>query len=70
MGSKLKQARQLRGFSYQQLEEKTGISVEDLRQIERGGIKPDADTIKRLAGALNVRECSLKVYFGDVETVH
>ncbi|MCP9234763.1 helix-turn-helix domain-containing protein [Lewinella sp. JB7] len=51
-GLKVKQLRQQRGFSFDQLSKQTGISLSYLNEIEKGKKFPKADKVDNLAAAL------------------
>ena len=51
---KVRDMRQLRGISQEQLALKAGINVSFLGQIERGTKKPTIDTIDKLLEALDI----------------
>lgn len=53
-GLKLKEIRTAKGISYQELREKTGLSLSYLSEIENGKKYPKGDKILVLADALNV----------------
>lgn len=53
LGARLQTARQVAGFTQQQLCQKSGLSYSTLAKIERGAIKsPSIFTIQQIAGAL------------------
>jgi len=58
-GLKLRQLRQLRELSFQQLSKLTGISVSYLNEIERGKKSPKKDKLHDLAKALDVEVATL-----------
>ena len=51
-GLKVKQLRQQRGFSFDQLSKQTGISLSYLNEIEKGKKFPKRDKVQQLASAL------------------
>ena len=51
-GLKVKQLRQQRGFSFDQLSKQTGISLSYLNEIEKGKKFPKRDKVQQLAAAL------------------
>lgn len=53
-GIRIREYRQMRGLSQEQLALKANINVSFLGQIERGGKKPTIDTIDKLLAALDV----------------
>lgn len=53
-GLKLKEIRNEKGVSYQELREKTGLSLSYLSEIENGKKYPKGDKIMAIANALNV----------------
>ncbi len=58
-GLKLRQLRQLRELSFQQLSKLTGISVSYLNEIERGKKSPKKEKLRELASALDVEVATL-----------
>ncbi len=58
-GLKVKQARLERGMSFQELANRTGMSVSYLNEIEKGKKYPKADKIRLLAEALGIPEAAL-----------
>lgn len=58
-GLKLRQLRQLRELSFQQLAKLTGMSVSYLNEIERGKKSPKKDKLQDLATALDVEVATL-----------
>ena len=58
-GLKLRQLRQLRELSFQQLSKLTGISVSYLNEIERGKKSPKKEKLRELATALDVEVTTL-----------
>ncbi|MFK8056242.1 MAG: helix-turn-helix domain-containing protein [Saprospiraceae bacterium] len=59
-GLKLRQLRQRRELSFQQLSKLTGISVSYLNEIERGKKSPKKDKLKDLAATLDVEVATLE----------
>lgn len=53
-GQKIRQLREERGYSLQDLAQKAGVSVSYLSEIERGAKKPSLKTLERIAAALNI----------------
>lgn len=53
MGRMLCEARVQRGYTQQQLSERSGVTQADISRIERGVLSPTASTIMRLAEALD-----------------
>ncbi|GFN22469.1 transcriptional regulator [Thermanaeromonas sp. C210] len=53
-GPKIRQLREERGYSLQDLARRAELSVSYLSEIERGTKKPSLKTLERIAGALNV----------------
>jgi len=50
----IKELRQRRGFSQEELAEKSGLSIRTIQRIENGETEPRGDSLKRLSGALGV----------------
>ena len=59
-GERIRQIRNLRGISQEQLALKAQVNVSFLGQIERGNKKPTIDTIDKLLNALDI---SFKDFF-------
>lgn len=55
MGRRLKQLREARDLSRQELAERAGISREYMRRLEAGHQDPTIGTLQRLAKALGVK---------------
>lgn len=53
IGPKIKELRQQKGLSLQQLAQRSGVSAAAIHKIERGGMVPTITTLMKLAGALN-----------------
>jgi transcriptional regulator with XRE-family HTH domain len=53
IGPKLRELRQQRGLSLQQLGERADVSAAAIHKIERSGMVPTITTLLKLAGALN-----------------
>jgi DNA-binding XRE family transcriptional regulator len=51
---KLKSAREVKGFTQSQLAERAGLSLDGIRALEQGLRRPSADTVRRLAVALQI----------------
>jgi transcriptional regulator with XRE-family HTH domain len=51
---KIKELRNRKGFSQEELSEKTGISLQTIQRIENGEEEPRGDSLKRLATVLEV----------------
>ena len=54
-GEKLKQVREMKGYSRDELAEKTGINTSTIYRIEIGKTKPHGITLRTLAKALGVK---------------
>jgi len=54
LGLKVRQLRQAKGWSFEDLHRQSGISVSYLNEIEKGKKYPQEDTLSRLADALSV----------------
>ncbi len=53
IGPKVRQLRQQKNLSLQQLAERSGVSAAAIHKIERNGMVPTIATLMKLAGALN-----------------
>lgn len=53
-GRKIRELRDERGYSLQDLAQKAGVSVSYLSEIERGTKKPSLKTLEKIATALNI----------------
>jgi len=51
---KLKSAREAKSFTQSQLAERAGLSLDGVRALEQGLRRPSADTVRRLAIALQI----------------
>ena len=51
---KIKELRIEKGFSQEELAEKTGLSLRTVQRIENGATFPRGDSLKRIASALNI----------------
>ncbi|MBB2147112.1 DUF4870 domain-containing protein [Pedobacter sp. LMG 31464] len=54
LAKKIKQLRANKGFSQEELAERTQLSLRTIQRIEGGETEPRGDTLKRLANALDV----------------
>ncbi|NPA37841.1 MAG: helix-turn-helix domain-containing protein [Chlorobi bacterium] len=54
LSEKIKMLRKRKGFSQEELSEESGLSLRTIQRIENGETDPRGDTLKRLAGALDV----------------
>src|SRR6056297_3308430 len=54
LASKVKKLRKRKGYSQEYLAEKSGVSLRTVQRIEKGENSPRGDTLKRLAGSLDV----------------
>jgi transcriptional regulator with XRE-family HTH domain len=54
LGLELRRIREERGFTVEELAEKSGISATTVRVVERGARNPRGDTIARLAKPLGL----------------
>lgn len=54
LGQRLTEARKAKGLSQESLAEEAGISLRNLQRIENEGTNPHGDTLKRLAGVLDI----------------
>jgi transcriptional regulator with XRE-family HTH domain len=53
IGPKIRELRQQKGLSLQQLAQRSGVSAAAIHKIERNGMVPTITTLMKLAGALN-----------------
>lgn len=54
LAQRIKELRNRKGFSQEELSEKTGLSLRTVQRIENGETEPRGDSLKRLAMAFNV----------------
>ncbi|HEX3009897.1 MAG TPA: helix-turn-helix domain-containing protein [Bacteroidales bacterium] len=54
LARKIKELRNRKGFSQEELAEKAGLSLRTVQRIENGETEPRGDSLKRLASAFNV----------------
>lgn len=54
LAQRIKTLRNRKGFSQEELSEKTGLSLRTIQRIENGETEPRGDSLKRLAFAFNV----------------
>jgi transcriptional regulator with XRE-family HTH domain len=54
LAKKIKELRNRKGFSQEELSEKSGLSLRTIQRIENGETEPRGDSLKRLALAFNV----------------
>ncbi|MCS6929192.1 MAG: helix-turn-helix domain-containing protein [Saprospiraceae bacterium] len=54
LGLKVRQLRQMRGWNFEEMSRRTGISPSYLNEIEKGKKYPQVDTLEKLAVALDV----------------
>lgn len=54
LARKIKELRNRKGFSQEELSEKSGLSLRTIQRIENGETEPRGDSLKRLASAFNV----------------
>ncbi len=55
LGSRLRRARQHRGWTQDQLAAESGVGIATIRRAEGGQFEPRQETARRLATALRVR---------------
>lgn len=60
LGAKVRERRDLRGLTQQELADKSGLSKVTIGQIERGNAEPSIGTLGKIAQAL---ECELELDF-------
>lgn len=60
LGNIVKERRDLRGLTQQELADKAGLSKVTIGQIERGNAEPSTGTLSKIAQAL---DCSIEVNF-------
>ncbi|HTS79063.1 MAG TPA: helix-turn-helix transcriptional regulator [Myxococcaceae bacterium] len=63
-GSHVRILRHARGLTQEALAERSELSVDAVRRIERGGFSPSLDTVNKLATGLDV---SLRTLFQDFD---
>ena len=63
LGLKVRQFRQERGWNFEEMSKRTGISVSYLNEIEKGKKYPQPENIQKLAGALGL---DLSLYRANV----
>ena len=54
LGKQIKELRNKQGLSQELLAENSGLSLRTIQRIENGETEPRGDTLKRLAGTLNI----------------
>tara|TARA_R110000744_G_scaffold335114_2_gene440462 strand:+ start:240 stop:845 length:606 start_codon:yes stop_codon:yes gene_type:complete len=54
LAQKVKALRNRKGFSQEELSDKTGLSLRTIQRIEKGETEPRGDSLKRLASTFNV----------------
>lgn len=54
LAKKVKELRTRKGFSQEELSEKSGLSLRTIQRIENGETEPRGDSLKRLASTFNV----------------
>ena len=54
LGNNLIYQRKLKGYTQQELSEKTQVTVRTIQRIEKGEVNPHLQTVKLLAGALDI----------------
>lgn len=54
LAKKIKELRNRKGFSQEELSEKSGLSLRTIQRIENGETEPRGDSLKRLAATFNV----------------
>lgn len=54
LANRIKELRTRRGFSQEELSERTGLSLRTIQRIENGETEPRGDSLKRLAHAFDV----------------
>jgi transcriptional regulator with XRE-family HTH domain len=59
IGENLKRARFRAGLTQQELADKAGTTQTTVARIERDAVEPEVTTIRKLAGALDVRIADL-----------
>lgn len=66
LGSRIRELRQVRNYRILDLAQMTGLTSSMISQVERGGISPSIDTLKKIANVLNV---SVGYFFEDEEEI-
>jgi len=69
LGKKIKEFRQLKGFTQESFAEALGISVTAMSKIETGMNFPSADTIEKITKALNVTSSELFTFKENLNTI-
>ena len=54
LAQRIKELRNRKGFSQEELSERTGLSLRTVQRIENGETEPRSDSLKRLAMAFDV----------------
>lgn len=68
IGDKIKHLRKLRGFTQEQLGEKSEMSYKFIGEVERGTVNPSLDSLIGIATALNVSLKDLLPHENDLST--
>lgn len=63
-GEHIRDQRKSRGLTQEQLAERSGLSVDAVRRIERGAFSPSLETVRKLSEGLDL---SLRTLFVGVE---
>jgi transcriptional regulator with XRE-family HTH domain len=63
-GNHIRSLRQSRDLTQQELAERSNLSVDAIRRIERGAFSPSLETVRKLSGGL---EISLRTLFQGLE---
>jgi len=61
VGNNLIYQRKLKGYTQQELSDKTQVTVRTIQRIEKGDVNPHLQTVKLLAGALDIEVDDLLV---------
>ena len=69
MGEQIKTARQLRGFTQEELGERCGIDAANIRKYESGKQIPRIATLQKIAEALDLPVSSFLPAFGITESL-
>ena len=64
LGAKLREFRKSKGFTQEQLAEKTGVSTQQIQLYESGSTRLNTDKLQAVALAISI---PVAAFFGDVE---
>ena len=69
IAKKLVYQRKLKGYTQEELSEKTQVTIRTIQRIEKGDVNPHLQTVKLLAAALNVEVEDLLVLENPKEEI-